>query len=109
MSWVGVDFDGTLVTYDEWRGPTDFGEPIQPMVERVQKWLDDGMEVRIVTARAMYPEAVAAIQEWCEKHLAEKLQVTDQKDFQMIELWDDRAVVVERNTGRQLTPSVLEK
>ncbi len=26
--WIGVDFDGTLATYDGWKGPSVLGEPI---------------------------------------------------------------------------------
>ena len=39
QGWVGVDLDGTLATYDEWRGIEHVGEPIAPMVERVKRWL----------------------------------------------------------------------
>jgi hypothetical protein len=109
MSWVGVDFDGTLAQYEEWRGPTELGEPILPMIQRVRRWLDDGIEVRIVTARANLDESVKAIGLWSIKYLGQPLVVTDQKDFAMIEIWDDRAVTVERNTGRQLTPSLLDE
>jgi len=34
--WIGVDLDGTLAKYGEWRGVEHIGEPIPPMVDRVK-------------------------------------------------------------------------
>ena len=108
--WIGVDLDGTLAYYDGWHGADHIGEPVPAMAERVKAWLAEGREVRIVTARASektktdrsVPRSVLLIQEWCEEHLGQRLAVTCEKDYGMIELWDDRAVTVERNTGRVL-------
>lgn len=119
--WVGVDFDGTLATYERWQGPDHCGEPVAAMVERVKALLKEGREVRIFTARC-FPlgcvkpsdllmhhydarrqeanTAVAAIREWCAKHLGRTLTVTCIKDFSMDSIYDDRAFRVERNTGR---------
>ena len=36
------------------------------------------------------------------EHIGRRLIVTCVKDYEMIELWDDRAVAVEFNTGRYL-------
>ena len=104
--WIGVDLDGTLAHYDGWKGKHHIGEPIPAMVKRVRAWLDQGREVRIFTARAhdvAYPE-IKAIQDWCLKHIGQKLPVTCTKDFGMTELWDDRAVSVEPNTGNPWIP-----
>ncbi len=113
--WIGVDFDGTLAVYDGWRGADHVGEPVVLMQARVLEWLAKGYEVRIFTARAWSdgtPErdaerdaAVKAIEEWCLEHLGLVLRVTCTKDYGMIELWDDRAVSVEENSGRQLARS----
>lgn len=121
--WIGVDFDGTLATYDGWKGAAHCGEPIGAMVFRVKKWLAEGWEVRIFTARAYCPdlpaphapefadawnrrgesvEAVRAIKMWCQEHIGQVLQVTCVKDYGMVELWDDRAVQVEANTGNPI-------
>lgn len=124
--WIGVDFDGTLAAYDGWVSPTHCGEPIAPMVDRVQRWRKEGREVRIFTARvfpltvvindgdlaalrasvsgapgrvAQALDAVEAIQHWSRRHLGEVLPVTCVKDYGMIELYDDRAVQVRPNTG----------
>lgn len=111
--WIGVDLDGTLAHYDTWSGIEHIGEPVPAMVERVKKWLAEGREVRIFTARVSslsYPErdgptpydsgmARRFIEEWCVKHIGQKLKVTNVKDYQMEVLYDDRARQVELNTG----------
>ncbi len=118
--WIGCDFDGTLAFDDGWRGETVFGSPIPIMVERVQRWLAEGIEVRIVTARVglqndphvldtVGVEAITkAIEDWCEEHIGQKLPVTNEKDMGMTELWDDRAVQVIINTGRPVTDLLPE-
>lgn len=106
--WIGVDFDGTLAKTMDWHGHNDgrVGEPIWPMVERVKQWLEDGVEVRILTARAgagADPKHLDAIDKFCREVFDRTLPVTCSKDFNMIELWDDRAVQVEPNTGEPTT------
>jgi len=100
--WIGVDLDGTLAHYGGWVEPEHIGDPIAPMVDRIKKWLGRGIEVRIVTARAWRADEVeiSAIQDWLEKHIGHRLAVTCTKDYGMIELWDDRAVRVQANTGQ---------
>lgn len=108
-AWVGVDLDGTLAHYDSWDHGR-IGAPIQPMVDRVKQWVASGIDVRIVTARVAGPEPerslhIAAIGAWCAEHLGFVVPATCQKDYGMIELWDDRAVAVEANTGRPFNKS----
>ena len=99
--WIAVDLDGTLAHYDGWVSPLHIGEPIPNMVKRVKKWLSEGVEVRIFTARAWKADEkeMSFIQDWVEKHIGVRLAVTCTKDYGMIELWDDRAVSVKSNTG----------
>jgi hypothetical protein len=96
--WIGVDLDGTLAHYDRWRGDYHIGEPIPAMVNRVKRWLSEGREVRILTARTLFKPVRA----WCKQHLGTILHITNRKDQRMIELWDDRAVQVIRNTGKRV-------
>lgn len=109
--WIGVDLDGTLAHYDFWRGVAHIGVPIPAMLDRVKRWLAEGRVVKIMTARAAPRSdgsevmAVKFIRLWCRNHLGRELEVTCVKDGAMIELWDDRAVSVEENTGRALAPS----
>lgn len=109
MGWYGVDLDGTLARYDGW-GDGNIGEPIPAMVEKVKRLLAAGQQVKIFTARVaghnvadintgLPVDVITPIQEWCKEHLGQELEVTNVKDFNMIELWDDRARQVEPNTG----------
>lgn len=127
--WIGVDLDGTWAHYDTWMGWNVFGEPIPAMTERVRQWLADGKTVKVFTARVGCPLYMGdepthsstpwhrcrvtgerfsdqmmarAIQNWTEKHVGRRLEVTCVKDVHMIEYWDDRAVQVIPNTGRTL-------
>jgi hypothetical protein len=127
--WIGVDFDGTLAEYHGWSAWNQFGLPIPLMVARVKRWIAEGREVKIVTARVGLPlfmghkpthssvprhvcratgesfsdRAMAgAIAVYCRKHVGRALTVQCYKDVDMIELWDDRAVQVVPNTGRTL-------
>ncbi len=111
--WFGVDFDKTLSYYDGYKGHLVFGEPIPKMLERVKKWVADGREVRIFTARVapqLEPDGTprdveairAAIGDWTEKYVGTRLAVTNIKDHKLIELWDDRAVQVIPNTGERV-------
>jgi hypothetical protein len=121
--WIGVDLDGTLAVYDIFRGVDHVGEPIIPMLERVKRWLADGKRVKILTARVDggtvalnlgnpdgkefqdVERVKRPIREWCKKHLGVELEITNSKDYGMIELWDDRCITIEANTGRILTAS----
>lgn len=105
--WVGVDLDGVLAHYDGWKGADHIGEPIPAMVGRVKGWLAEGKTVKIMTAR-VHPNQEAKtletvrywIEHWCLNHVGQKLEITHEKDYGMVELWDDRAVQVIPNTGR---------
>jgi hypothetical protein len=121
--WIGVDLDRTLAQHDYWRGPEHIGAPVPRMLARVKQWLSEGRDVRIFTER-VYGGTVALsmgntdgeqcrnvdrvksfIEAWCQKHVGRALPITCQKDYGMIELWDDRCVQVIPNTGRTLSLS----
>lgn len=97
--WIGVDLDGTLAHYDGWKGHDHIGQPIPAMLERVRYWINLGITVKVFTARCCIPEQVPPVVEWLERHGLGDLEVTNVKDFGMIELWDDRCVRVIPNTG----------
>ncbi len=110
--YVAVDFDGTLASFEcDW--PADYrctGIPIPLMVERVKRWLAEGEDVRIFTARmdCYHPiqgplteaQVKAPIEAWCLKYLGRVLPITNRKDYRMRVLYDDRAIQVEKDTGR---------
>lgn len=105
--FFGVDLDRTLAFYPDGVGITDeIGEPVPDMLERVKAWIAQDREVRIVTARVAsvwgperIQQQVEAIHTWCQRVGLPRLQVTAEKDFRMVELWDDRAIRVEPNIG----------
>ncbi len=112
--WIGVDLDSTLCVYEKWEGPYVLGAPIPRMVERVKAWLAEGRDVRIFTARmtdlpfnrdgTAHDLGVerASIEAWCQEHIGQVLPITNVKDWDMVELWDDRAIQVRPNTGVSL-------
>lgn len=109
--WIGVDLDGTLAHWDGWVHPCNIGAPIPKMVERVKKWIADGIEVRVFTARVSPPifEAGVSVDDvkhaigiWTLQNIGTRLEATCQKDYLMRELWDDRAVSVRPNTGESV-------
>ncbi len=102
--WIGVDLDGTLASYDGSHGIEIIGKPIEPMLQRIQQWLDAGVDVRIFTARASNPDLAAPVQDWLIELGLPALPVTNRKDFDLIQLWDDRVIQMEANTGAVLTP-----
>jgi hypothetical protein len=104
QGWIGVDLDGTLALYTGWKGPTHIGEPVPAMAERVRRWLAQGVDVRIFTARSNptnpdAPAAVPAVRAWCIEHFGRELPITWEKDMEMVCLYDDRAKQVITNTG----------
>lgn len=110
--WIGVDFDGTLALDVAGRtDPYTLGKPVPEMVKRVQDWLAEGFDIRLLTAR-MHPISYscggiqrdlgrmeAELRAWCAKHVGVELACTCQKDGLMEVLWDDRAVRVVNGEG----------
>ncbi len=97
--WIGVDLDGTLAKYTTWKGIDHIGTPIPLMVKRINNWIEAGYTVKIMTARASVPNGSQPVEAWLAKHGLPPLEVTNQKDFEMLELWDDKAIQVVANTG----------
>lgn len=101
--WIGVDLDGTLAYHDKWGGIEQIGKPIPKMLERVKKWISKGKTVKIFTARAAEgPEAIKYVEDWLEENGIGGLEVTNKKDFKLMELWDDRVIQVKKNTGERV-------
>lgn len=97
--WIGVDLDGTLAEITGTTGRR-IGKPVQPMLKRVKRWLADGKAVKIMTARRLDQGQIDELENWLMRHDIEKCGITNSKDPDMIELWDDNALRVERNTGK---------
>ena len=116
QGWIGVDLDGTLAHYEGWDNGR-VGAPIPAMVNRVKGWLAEGRPVKIVTARVAGGPRNAAlvaaqreiIQNWCYEHLGRRLEVTNEKDYAMLQLWDDRCVQVVPNTGEPVVANQYQE
>ncbi len=98
--WVGVDLDGTLAIWDNRSSLDRIGPPIPAMLSYVQRMVDNGVRVKIFTARAGDPDQIPKIEKWLTKNGLPGLEITNVKDYYMEHLYDDRAVQVEQNTGR---------
>jgi len=102
-AWIGVDLDGTLAYYDERSSTDKVGTPVPAMLALVNKMINNGIRVKIFTARATDPEQLPIIRKWLKTNDLPELEITNIKDYYMIKLYDDRCIQVEKNTGRLIT------
>ena len=119
MGWIGIDLDGTWAEYHGWRHDGSVGPAIPSVTDLVRGWLTSGKDVRVMTARVGWNprqeppgdrlSQLQIVREWLVDtlgpELGKRVGITATKDYEMDELWDDRAVGVEKNTGVQLSPS----
>lgn len=84
MGHILVDFDGTLAVSIPGSEHLDNDPPPIPlMVNRVKKWLSEGRDVRIFTARAEWPvhhPVMEAVRRFCRTHFDKELPITLSKD-----------------------------
>jgi len=96
--WHGVDLDGSIAWHRS--GQISIGRPLAPMIARIRRWDNRGEEVRVVTARATLGAAEKVkVYDWIAENIGLPLEVTSEKDPWMIDLYDDRVVELEKNTG----------
>ena len=112
--WIGFDLDGTLAHHGEGEWDGGVGRPIKPMIDILKNYIAEGVECRIVTARvaSCHPEQerydqTVIVREWIKEQVGRELPVTSEKDFEMVVLYDDRAIQVEKNTGRLVSNVVV--
>ena len=112
--WIAIDLDGTLADYRGHYDPYTIGDPIPVMAARVQGWRSQGEKLCIYTARISEANDARdlvrvkkAIQDWCMKHLRCQLPITCIKHHGIKAFYDDRAVQVEKNTGRLIGDPVV--
>ncbi|MFH1152649.1 MAG: hypothetical protein V1793_02440 [Pseudomonadota bacterium] len=98
-AWIGVDLDGTLARSDTLISLAKIGAPIPRMMDLVKSLISDGRRVKIFTARASDPEQIDLIRSWLKENSLPDLEITNIKDYDMIRLYDDRAIQVVPNTG----------
>ncbi len=106
--YYAVDLDGTLAQYTDTGNLLEIGLPVPLMLQRVQSWIRDGKEVRVITARVNSEDNPhssrqrAEIEKWLKKYVGKTLPITCKKSHNMMQLWDDRAVQVIPNTGERV-------
>lgn len=106
-TWVGFDLDGTLAVWKHGDSIEQIGSPIVKMVQVLLGFQAAGIRCKIFTARVGPCEMPAfartqrdLISAWCHKHIGNVLEITNEKDFKMVLLFDDRAIAVQPNTGK---------
>lgn len=113
--WIGFDLDGTLAEqYWPHRGefhPLIIGDPVPEMLDKVREVLATGIGAKVFTARVgprgtspnnkgvRLADVHNAIGDWTEKWLGIRLEATCVKDYNMIALYDDRAIRILHNEG----------
>lgn len=109
MTVLAIDLDGTLIPYShENYHHLYFPDPVPAMAERVVRWIEEGHEVVIFTSRLAFKNIDRARFElelavWSKRHFGKELTATCIKEPSFKEIWDDRAVAVEQDTGRRLS------
>lgn len=100
---IYVDLDGTLAKQSkDFKGMEHIGAPVPEMMDRVKDWLAKGVTVVIFTARMNDKGAFPYIKRWLREQGIDHLRVTNVKGPDVDEIWDNRAVAVETNTGKVL-------
>ena len=97
--WYGIDLDETLAFYTGTSGNTKIGPAILEIMVIAKRWLSEGKDVRLFTARCGFPGAVAEIEAWLLEHDLQDMKICNVKDHGLILLLDDRAREVVGNTG----------
>jgi len=100
---IAIDLDGTLAHQDPGAefDPKVIGDPVPKMLARVKRWLKAGEDVKLFTARASDEKNIPPIRKWLDANgLSGITEITNEKTPDIEELWDDRAVGIEANTGK---------
>jgi len=95
-----VDLDGTLAYYERWENEGNIGEPIENIKNKVLQWINNGIIIKIFTARAYCEENKKYIRKWLLLNgLPINLEITNIKGIDCDLIFDDRAREVIINTG----------
>src|SRR5208337_4492553 len=99
VGWYGIDLDGTLAFYTGPSGNTKIGSAMLEIMVIAKRWLSEGKDVRLFTARCGFPGAVEEIELWLLEHDLQDMKICNVKDHGLIMLLDDRCREVVENTG----------
>ncbi len=69
------------------------------MIEFIEGLVSQGKKIKIFTARAKNKDTIPYIHKWLKENDLPEFEVTNEKDFGMIMLYDDRCHKVITNSG----------
>ena len=109
--WIGIDLDATLAHHEPgFFRSGKIGSVIPKMKDRLLRYLGDGKNVKIFTARAAHgKKEIRKIRDWLYENGIPPLEVTNIKDPGMMLLLDDKAQRVEENTGKLIEEEMEKK
>lgn len=100
LATIAVDLDGTLAHHTSGEFDREvIGDPVPRMLTRVKRWLKDGEDVVIFTARASDKRNLPPIKKWLKQHGLAACKITNEKTPDIEKIYDDRAVAVHFNKG----------
>lgn len=97
--WLAVDLDGTLLTYDSFQGHNVFGGVVTEVHRAMEARHNEGWNIAIFTARADTVEHAMMVREYLISSGIGFDLITNVKKPYFTEFWDDRARLVQKNTG----------
>lgn len=97
---IYIDFDG-VIAKQEGGYKREIGEPIIPMINKVNQWIKDGHNITIFTARADYSDSFEKmdLEIFLAKHFGKILPITNKKSHNADLYIDDKAIRCIKNTG----------
>ena len=102
---IAMDLDGTLASYEGWRGIDHIGDPIPKMVDILMKHIEIGDNVTIFTSRVAGNDREESndsrhnISKWLRKNNLPQLEITATKEKKFRLFYDDRGCSVLKNMG----------
>ncbi len=88
-----IDLDGTLAKREQPFNPYSVGEPVEKLLKAALAEKAKGRKIVCFTARAASKDKKmhATVRAWLDKHGLEGVEITNEKDRHITEIWDDRA------------------
>jgi hypothetical protein len=98
---VAVDLDGTLASFNGWKGYFEIGKPMHKIINQIRVFKKQGAHIIIHTCRTTtpdnkaFPEVIECVKKWLRKNSVpfDEIWCSTGKPFAHIYL-DDRAVRV---------------
>ncbi len=97
---VCLDFDGCISEYKHgWTGDNEIPDlPVPGAFEAILSYIRDGLDVVVMSSRALWPTGAAAIRWWLRHHLA-CLQGKHPLERNILSHWVDNCVITGTKPG----------